>query len=191
MEQRSFLQAKEEFRKSLAKLEMMKKSTDIHQLSDIWSEFLTSVSRVFNKLKNATRIGASKGWYDNIENMRKKDELLSYIRHARNCDEHGLDPITNKQRGSIGMGAKDGGALYLDNLSITKDGITIGEKAAKNIQLTFYPAQVLLIPVKDKGRLYHPPTNHLGTEISGSNPILVAELAVKYIDSVLSEAILK
>jgi hypothetical protein len=47
---------------------------------------------IYAKLEQGSRTnGRSRAWYGRIKNVRKNDELLSYLHHARNSEEHGLD----------------------------------------------------------------------------------------------------
>jgi hypothetical protein len=84
MDKKAYLRARGEFDLAAAKLESMKQAPDLGHYAQSWFDFLSHVQRAFTKMKIATINGPSKGWYDKIENERRTDDLLRYIRHARN-----------------------------------------------------------------------------------------------------------
>jgi hypothetical protein len=132
MNEKAYCRAREEFNLARAKLDAMKQAPSLGYYAQSWSDFLAHVQRAFTKMKIATKHGASKGWYDKIENERRSDDLLSYIRHARNADEHGIDPVTIRKPGGIGIKPKVGNSLIVDRFEIGAGKITMGPEMAKN-----------------------------------------------------------
>lgn len=188
MDKKAYLRARGEFDLAAAKLESMKQAPDLVRYAQSWSDFLSHVQRAFTKMKIATINGPSKGWYDKIENERHTDDLLSYIRHARNADEHGVDPVTIQKPGGIGIKPKVGNSLIVDHLEIGGGKIVMGPEMAKNAEIVFIPASVHLSAVLDRGIYYQPPKTHLGTPVESDIPVAVAETALSYLERVLSEA---
>ena len=188
MDKKAYARARQEADLAAAKLNAMQNAVDLASYAQLWSEFLGHIQRTFTKMKIATTKGASKGWYDKIESQRRDDELLSYIRHARNADEHGVEPVTVQRPGGIGIGPKIGNSLYVDHLEIRNGEMIIGPELAKNAKIEFIPASVHLSSVRDRGLDYQPPRNHLGTTLQETTPIVVAQAALKYLQTMLSEA---
>jgi hypothetical protein len=197
------------------KLAAMKTTKDQQHLSVLWSEFLIYTQRTFTRLRKATERGSSKGWSDNVLDVRSNDELLSYILHARNADEHGIEPITHRQASGFTLHPKEekpwGAAstmremsrraedhiaslgMELEIRSAPQPGEVLSEPSGRIItrlaaEVRFYPERVRLVPVRDRGRVYQPPSNHLGTPINDASPIGIATLAVAYLEAIISEA---
>jgi hypothetical protein len=151
------------------------------------------LQRAFTKLKIAAKDGPAKGWYDKIEHARKTDELLIYVRHARNADEHGVEEITQKQMRHILMKPKDRTKrTQVDYVGMRTDPsgnttVAAGPIAMQNLNIEVTPSKVVLIPVRDRGSTYQPPAQHLGMPIT-PDPIEVARLALAYLEATLADA---
>jgi hypothetical protein len=85
-----------------------------------WSDFLVAHGRVFSKLEQGSKPNRrSTAWYGRQKHTRRTDPLLSYLHHARNIDEHGLEPVTQLQPGGIGIGTT--GRTHVHHLAIQSD----------------------------------------------------------------------
>jgi hypothetical protein len=188
MDERAFERARNDFTAAQHKLAQMKAAADLSQLSACWSEFLTLIQRVFAKLRKSTERGPSKGWFDSILNIRNTDPLLGYLLHARNADEHGIEPITQNHPGGIGIRPKVGNTLHIGHMEISRGRIYVDPETVKNMEVAFIPARISLTTVRDRGIDYPPPSEHLGKPISESNPIQVAELALAFWEDTLAHA---
>jgi hypothetical protein len=152
VDQRAFERTIEQLLVAARKLDAMKTAQDIRELSSHWSELLVAVQRTFTKLRKATERGAAKGWFDAIQSLRHTDELLSYVRHARNADEHGIDLITHIEPGGIGIGPKHGNTMIIGHMVIDGGKIMVDAETAQNMKVSFFPGMVRLVAVKDRGR---------------------------------------
>ena len=188
MDEKAFARAREEAKLAASKLEAMKTAKKLAALAQLWSEFLTHIQRAFTKMKIATANGPSKRWYDTIENIRRTDDLLSYIRHARNADEHGVESVTHAKPGGIGISPKVGNTLHVDYLEMNKGQMTLGPELAKNAIIEFIPVSIHLSAVRDRASTYQPPKPHLGNPIQNATLIGAAEAAITYLEAALSEA---
>ncbi len=115
-----------------------------------WSSFLVYANRVFTKLEQGAKAGPAKGWWDGIKRTRKEDELLRYIQHARNADEHGIGPITPR-------------------ISAKRMGVSFGPDGVRHLVA---PEATLMVPVYDRGKRYDPPESHLGQPLNIGRPNL-------------------
>lgn len=71
----------------------------------------------------------------------------------------------------------------MPNLPILR---SLDEKPVKNV---YKPRRIVLKSVRDRSkREYLPPKTHLGTAIRSDSPREVAELALKYLEELISEA---
>ncbi|MCP3462129.1 hypothetical protein [Bradyrhizobium sp. CCGUVB23] len=174
------------------KLDAMRNAKTLDELAALWEEFVAEQHRVYLRLRKATEHGPGKGWFDQILNEQRSDELLSYLLHARDAAEHGIERITEKRGGGIGIGPKQGNSLYVKHMQISNghDGVhvEVDPETMAQIKVEFIPGKVHLVAVTDRGKVYQPPVTHLGKPISDLSPIVAAELAVKYLETKLAEA---
>lgn len=161
-----------------------------------WSEIISQLSRFFSKLEQGAKgCNASEPWFGRVKQARKADPLLAYLHHARNSDEHGLDHIT--QRGADGMKLgfpattevkvgfemmiDDKGAMHVRNPTVDSPNGGINSVEIVN-------PRVELIPVKDRGVVYHPPQMHDAKPIVDHSPLGCGRLAIASLEAILSEA---
>lgn len=157
-----------------------------HHLGDFanfesdWREFLQKLERVWNKTQAA--VNGLPGWPKleaEINKLRSEDQLLSYLRHARNADEHSIQQVASDWNANLR-------ATPVDSTSV---------------RLDWEPWDRPLLPVKNRGVVYQPPREHLGIDFSEklksglAEPIVVADMALHFyknlLDRVLNEVILK
>ena len=154
-----------------AKLALMKRAVTPEACISSWQDFLVAQHRVFAKLKYVTMNDPSKGWFDQITNERRTDDLLKYLLHARDQLEHGgRDVIQHRRQTTL----------------LQWDQNQTGADAFKPIMTV--PAHVRIFPVIDRSTKYLLPKLHLGKTLDKSDPISIAELALMYLDSKVSEA---
>jgi hypothetical protein len=188
LEPKAFARARHEYGLAASKFDAMRSAATATDLELYWSEFLTHIQRAFLKLKKASERGAAKGWFHGIEHTRTTDEMLSYIRHARNADEHGIERITSKLPGGPMIVPKEGNMLHIGHMEMTPFGVKMDPETEKNSKWVFIPSKVLLASVRDRGADYAVPRNHLGTPIGPATPLAVAELALKFLADTIVEA---
>ncbi len=59
---------------------------------EAWVDFLLAANSVYFKLQRGVKKkSANKTWLKGVEDLRETDELLRYIHHARNSEEHGIE----------------------------------------------------------------------------------------------------
>lgn len=187
MDKAAFEGAKDKLRLLLNKLEVMEKAADVQRLSDGWLDLLNEAQRVFLKMKKATEGCSAKGWYDRIQYQRTSDDMLRYLLHARNADEHGISKITEVERGGIGI--QVGGDGYVEHMEINNAAgrVDIKYRGKNPLHFKFIPGEVKLLPVFDRGIKYDVPTTHLGRPIE-AKPLAVAKLTAEYLKSLIEEA---
>jgi hypothetical protein len=145
-----------------------------------WREFLQKLERVWNKTQAAA--SGLTGWPKleaEINKTRNEDPLLSYLRHARNADEHSIQQVA---------------ADWDANLRETPVDST-------SVRLDWEPWDRPLLPVKNRGVIYQPPRKHLGIDFTDklkkgtAEPIIVADMALHFyrnlLNRVINEVILK
>jgi hypothetical protein len=62
-----------------------------------WSDLLLAGNAIFSKLEQGSKVtGTAVGWFGRVKKTRKDDPLLSYMHHARNAEEHGIEDVTKR-----------------------------------------------------------------------------------------------
>jgi hypothetical protein len=166
------------------------------QFERAWAEVLSQLGRVYNTLEQGAKgCNVSEPWFGGKKKERRSDPLLSYIHHARNTYEHGLDDLTQRRVDAASlhflptneitvgfdMMIDDKGAMHVRNPVVKSPNGGINRVEVVN-------PQVDLIAIRDRGVVYDPPKMHDGTPIVNVAPTTVANLAVAHLERLLVEA---
>ena len=168
----------------------MENSPDFQSFSRAWSDFLIAVSGIYSKLEQGAKInGSSLGWFGRKRHDRRTDELLRYLHHARNADEHGLAPTTHVNPGSFAIG---GGGSYRFDGTIGSSGgnLAVTHLGGPPPRLEITPPSIRLVTVLDEkhGNQYPPPSKHLNALLPDNSPLAVARLGSAYLSDLIAEA---
>lgn len=183
-------QAEARLKKARIALAKLDPSAEYATFADAWSDFLLASNGVYSKLEEGAKgCGRSEGWFGRKKHGRKNDALLSYIHHARNEDEHGLEQSTWR-RGTAEVFAPLSG--YIKNLIITMnpDGSVEMEGDDESVAAVRVSARARLKAVIDqryKDR-FEPPAEHLGKPLGDIFPEDVARLFLTYLEGLIAEA---
>jgi hypothetical protein len=173
--------------KALAKLE---DAASIADATEAWIDFLSSFSRLYTKLDAGSKSDdQSVAWFAGIKRLRKDDQLLCYLHHARNSDYHRLEDVTQHEKGGITIGAK--GALHLRQLGIVNDQVYADWSPAapgEQLVVTLLSSGLVAVPVTDRGKTYAVPTSHLGQPLPDGNVLTLGRAAMTYAETLLQEA---
>ena len=183
--------AREHVSEASAAVERLRTADGLIIIRAAWSDFLVHYHRVFTRLHQATKGGPDKGWFDRVKHERSTDELLSYLMHARNADEHGLERVTGNTYASFVMGMPPPGQT-IRNVSVVmnKNGemeVDWGDSPRPKFWQTT-AAKATLVPVTDRGITYRPPTSHLGQPLTDTSLLHVAERGLAYIEALVAAA---
>jgi hypothetical protein len=186
--------AKDRLTSAKARLKNLESSTDYGSARRHWYDFLISSNAVFSVLEQGSKsFGKSETWFGRKKGERKGDPLLCYLHHARNADEHNVPSVTEIDRQKI-VFVEDGNPVasienMTGNTGTFRPASDQQEVSLKKVnELRIYPERAKLIPVRDRGDDYDPPSEHLGSPISDSAPTEVAKLMVQYIEQIIDEA---
>jgi hypothetical protein len=166
----------------------MEEAKSQKQVAPAWSDFLLASAGIYSKLEQGVKgCGTSEGWFGRKKHDRKKDELLRYIHHARNTDEHGLSGTTLRRASFKGVNIQSVGV----RLGIDGEPI-FDAQGGKDATVEITQATVLKA-VKDEryGDTFMPPTQHLGQPVPGGplpDAVTVAKLGLAYLERLVSEA---
>ncbi|MGZ8362693.1 MAG: hypothetical protein ACXW3D_02430 [Caulobacteraceae bacterium] len=177
-------QARSRLDKAYALLEIMKGESDAQKIQLMWTDFLLAVGAIYSKLEQGSKGNSrSEAWFGHKKGERKKDPLLSYLHHARNSDEHGIEPVTERHSSYIRMPPRGSVTLQSDG----KNTWTVIESSGA---IEYANDLVVMIPVIDRryGDVFDPPVTHLGRPLKGSSPMMAANLAVVYFENLIEDA---
>jgi hypothetical protein len=151
-------------------LERMRSASDLDGFEDAWRQYLGALQKVWVKTERGCQHvrESFEPWQGKFKRQRKKDQLLRYLKHARNADQHSLQLILDdipKQTVKAG-----GDTVYVGNLVVT---------IAPRIELR---------PVEDSGKWYNPPVEHLGKALAERDPLKVAELGLTFYAGLVEQA---
>lgn len=180
-------------------LEQLQQAAGLAEAQLAWSDLLSAASRIYSKLEQGSKInGKAKAWFGRRKSERKNDPLLSYIHHARNSDEHGIEEITaNIPRGSSTIGFRQ----PYDPDKLEGKQIRIGSDTKGNVVVTDFDPEIfevisyaraalVLTRVTDTryGDGFDPPRQHLGMPLDDVSPLGIAKLALPYLEQLTKEA---
>jgi hypothetical protein len=172
--------------KASASIQVLRSATTFSEFESAWTDFLLAAGRVFSKLEQgAKHDGNSSAWFGRHRGERRADPLLSYLHHARNADEHGIERITELKPGSIKFGST--GATHIKKMTIS-GGRVEAEISGSPLKFAITPSTARLIAVTDRGVVYTPPTEHLGKPIQDQSAVGIAELAASYLRAMIESA---
>ena len=185
MDRTALKAARTEFDRAFQNIDELASADHYAEVARHWAAFLVNAGRVFTKLEQASKITAKiRAWWGKKVNERRSEELLRYVWHARNADEHGIRPVTDLHPGSI------------REVSPTNEEAEKLRRQMQNQPLPYAPIALLeivnphvkLVSVYDRGVRFDPPNTFRGAPISSPHPHNVGLLALSYIEEMLKEA---
>lgn len=211
MDPRAIEKAKSRLRVAKKALSDLRTSETFGDFSDNWYVFLTSAKNIYTVLEQGSKTTPqSRQWFGAKKQIRKDDPLLQYLYEARNDDEHGLSSSVSlkPERHEIGV-AQEGysnsmtlnGGPFQD-VTVTgcgtavvfeggppPPGLRVSALDGKPVLTRRTPATTVLAEITARGnRIYSPPKNHFGQDISSDSPMQVASIAIAYLSDLLEEA---
>ncbi len=169
MDKHALAMARVEFDRAFQSMTDLASADHFAEIERHWSAFLVAAGRVYTKLEQGSKANSKcSAWWGRKLHERRSEELLAYIWHARNADEHGLSKVTQKHPGSF-------------NLTKPPDGRGYGEVEV------VYP-HIQLVDVVDRGVRFPVPQTSRGQQINNPHPNNVGLLALMELEVLLKEA---
>jgi hypothetical protein len=181
-------------------LEDLRAWKSFDEFDTAWFVFLSAWKAVYTTLEQGVK-GDPKAtqWFGLRNKTRRADELLQYLYQARNDDTHGLEEQAQKTSGGLAFGRPldSSKPMIIKNMTISTGpaGPSITYDAtSENFDPHFeiIAAKVSLLPVRDRdkqsGKVYPPPTSHLGNPLKDDSPVYIAELGLAYVRSMVEDA---
>ncbi|HTE21937.1 MAG TPA: hypothetical protein VK674_02745 [Candidatus Limnocylindria bacterium] len=177
---------KNELKSAETSLIRMRKAKTLDELEVEWKNYLAAIEKAWLKAEQECSAIRNRfqPWQGQYSRERRKDQLLRYLKHARNSDQHTIQALVETKPGKYE--AKIQGSVYIDKLVVSK-GQVVEYRGSKPLEVTVLPERVELMQVKDRGKWYNPPLTHKTTRLIWPDPIKVAELGLKYYQDFISE----
>lgn len=165
-------------------------SSSLEQQQEHWVEFLHILERLWNKAEyELRRYEGYENWPKRIKinKLRKQDELLRYLKNARDVDEHSDSPITKVQPGGLGINPLFGDELSF-NMSFGSGGKISTFHSNVPVKVDLIPDTIKPIDVTNRSGKHSPPTSHLGQPIIDQSLSELARLGLSFYTDYLNEA---
>ncbi|WP_146142894.1 hypothetical protein [Halomonas sp. ND22Bw] len=181
----------QELDRAKKQIQAMESAESLDDFEHHWALFLHFIERVWNKSEaHFKQSPAWAGWRGKYVNMRSRDALITYLRHARNADQHSVEEITDRLPGGTTISNNSGGPITITKLDVTGGGPATYE-ADGHLDIAFTPGKVKLIPVTNYGTTYEPPTTHQNQAIDPSDVVGVARTGAAFYEDMLNAAVRK
>jgi hypothetical protein len=162
----------------------------VEEYASAWGDYLIALAGVYTALEKGAQLSPkSQPWFGRKKHERKTDPLLKYLHHARDSEEHGLEPILQPANVTFTL-APDGG------VEIREASATVGNnKVEFGRQDGLVPPGssmvslgLRLVPVHDDrfGDTFYPPDQHLGQPITSIRDLL--NMSFRYHEALVREA---
>lgn len=178
-----FNPAKKEVNASERCLKRMLEAKNYDDFEQEWRDFLNHLEKIYEKLQRACSTKPAQ--FNNLilnENLqRSTDQLLIYLKQARNADTHTLQNIAERvdPTWSVRVDSTPGETTFIKSLQV-RGGIVEQYEGSHPLIITFSPETVRVLSVINRGQTYLTPTNHLGKAISSTHPYDLAKLGLDF-----------
>ena len=165
---------------------------DFDALERHWEAMLDALGRAWNRFEMAIKAMKRSDldpWLGGWIKFREADPLIAYVFHARNEQQHSLEPLSLDHlppRVENQFDIPAHGVWYIERM--TSINGTIAEYHGNApLRRVPRPGQIRLRPVTDRGVVYEVPTSHCKLDIP-PHPLIVARLAVEWYAFALNAA---
>jgi hypothetical protein len=157
----------------------MHAAKDLVRYEKAWIDYLHYLDRAWKKLKDFSNVyKTGQKFVSNVGMLRKNDELLRYLKHARNSHEHSIREVVAVEAAKTTItGGAGGGTIQRGVIHGT--GKT-GGLDSFNVDIKFHPEHLVVIPVTSCNNTYAVPTEHLGKSIATQLPHELARMGVNF-----------
>lgn len=182
--------ARKEVNASKRCLELMLASKNHDEFEQNWRDFLGHLEKSYNKLLCAIKPVKSKfsSHFSKRIMHRKADQTLVYLCQARNTDQHSTEEIAKRSASHTSFSSFPGAkSHYIEKLHIDGSGMLV-EYKGDPLVVTFHPETTIAIKVRNYGKDYYPPTEHLGEKLISNHPSNLAAIGIKFYEDWIEES---
>lgn len=165
-------------------------SKNLTEIDDHWKAYLNYIERIWNKAQSHFKKSPKwNNWQGKYVQIRRNDELLSYLINARGAEQHTVEEITQQQRGGFGIDPViPGGEVVINNMIFGKRGDPVRISLGTDAIITTIPAMVKLLPITNRGVTYEVPKKHLGKDIDPRNLNEITIAGIKFYEDFIIAA---
>jgi hypothetical protein len=182
------IQSRKELESAKKTLKFLQKSSSFDDYTNNWNTVLSNIEKCWKKSEIECKEIKNKfePWQGNYKNKRKKDQLLKYIKNARDADNHSIQEFIEKKPPTTKfdyVNEEDRGK------PITKFSLVNGilSHDGPPLSVTFLPERVECVPFTNLGTNYDIPQYHNDIKITDNkNPLVLAQLAVLFYEHYLN-----
>lgn len=181
--------AKKELNRAWRCIDRMKSAQSYDEYDEAWSDFLSRIENVFNRIKVAAEHHKKYPSFSSKTNhLRSKDALLIYLKQARNSAHHGIADTSKLVSGGFTINpVTPGGMVSIESLTIDAHGNATLIPGGP-MKLNVYPSSIEAVPCHNRGVTYNPPAQHLGESVDSKSPITIAEHGCVFYQNYLHDA---
>ena len=181
------VQARKELGNAKNALMLLQDSSSLDEYINYWNTTLYNIEKCWKKSEIECKEFKNKfePWQGKYKRLRKKDQLLKYIKNARDADNHSIEEFIEKKPPSTKF---DYANEEDKDKPITKFSLVNGVFSHEGppLKVTFLPERVECVPFINLGTKYDVPELHNGEYIKNNkNPFVLATLAIKFYESYL------
>jgi hypothetical protein len=165
----------------------MRTAKSLDEFEVEWRSYLNCLEKSWQKTEQSCQHVKStfQPWQGKFHRLRKKDMLLRYLKQARDADNHSIQDVTKLKPGSRGYKFASGKGGHIKHMVISDGELVHYEGDPMIVEET--PAHPVVVPVKNNGEWFNPPTSHLDQPLHSHHPVYLAELGLKFYAEFLAE----
>lgn len=184
-----FNPARKELTRAQRCIERMKAAKTYDEYDEAWTDYLSRIENIFTKIKLASEKDTKyPSFSSKVNHQRSTDELLVYLKQARNTEHHGIADTSRFKPGGFSIDPiTPGGVVHIGHMIAGPSGISRLELGTP-AKVAIHPSSIEVIPCINRSRVYNPPEIHLGTPVNSKSPIIIAELGYTFYQEFLSLA---
>ena len=181
--------SKIELSQAQQRVDKMRIARSFEEFETAWKEFLLYLEKIWIKSERECQDFKAKfePWQGKFKNLRRNDPLLSYLKNARDSEQHSIEQIVERQPGLLRRARfvnPNGG--FVKKMVINSGELT--EYEGDPLLVEFTPERAIVKSVTNSGRIYNPPINHRGKSLADpKDPIEIAYLGLKFYTQYLND----
>lgn len=179
--------ASKELKRAKNCFERMISAKSYEEFDEFWGDYLGRIENIFTKINIACSSNKKfPGFISRANYLRNNDELLVYLKQARNTVHHGIENTSKKIPGRLIVEQADKTKpIKINSFTLTPSEFKMSSEDAFLVMFT--PEAIEAVACKCRGITYQPPTSHLGKKLISRSPIVISELGISFYEELLTE----
>lgn len=155
----------------------MKTAETPERYYEYWQNFLGRLEKVWRMAERECESvrESFRQCQQSFTQLRKTDPLLAYLKHARDVDQHTIQPVATYGPG-FQVKIPAGATIEIDLSKLKTGKITFRGPA---LDPKVLDAAYMVLPIVDRGKRYCP-DHHLGKRLETFDPAAIAEMGLQF-----------